>query len=72
LSTESTYSANNSLRRAYFGGGRRVSIFPLGDLRPGRPLTGPAITEAETTTVLVDTGDRVTVNQLGSLCIELG
>jgi N-methylhydantoinase A len=34
-------------------------------------LVGPAIIEAETTTVLVDTGDRVTVNTLGWLEIAL-
>ena len=38
---------------------------------PGHTLTGPAIIEAETTTVLVDTGDRVTVNALGWLDIAL-
>jgi N-methylhydantoinase A len=40
-------------------------------LLPGHSLTGPAIIEAETTTVLVDTGDRVTVNALGWLDIAL-
>jgi N-methylhydantoinase A len=34
-------------------------------------LNGPAIIEAETTTVLVDTGDHVTVNPLGWLDIAL-
>ena len=32
---------------------------------------GPAIIEAETTTVLIDEGDRVTVNALGWLDIAL-
>ena len=49
-----------------------VPVYALGDLQPGHTLTGPAIIEAETTTVLVDTGDRVTVNDLGWLDIELG
>jgi N-methylhydantoinase A len=40
-------------------------------LQPGQTLTGPAIIEAETTTVLLDTGDRVTVNPLGWLDISL-
>ena len=34
-------------------------------LRPGHTLTGPAIIEAETTTVLVDIGDRVTRQSVG-------
>jgi N-methylhydantoinase A len=38
---------------------------------PGHSLTGPAIIEAETTTVLVDTSDRVAVNALGWLDITL-
>ena len=43
----------------------------MDDLQPGHTLTGPAIIEAETTTVLIDTGDCVTVNALGWLDIEL-
>jgi N-methylhydantoinase A len=37
----------------------------------GYGLNGAAIIEAETTTVLVDTGDSVTVNALGWLDIKL-
>ena len=40
-------------------------------LQPGPFADGPAIIEAETTTVLVDTGDRVSVNALGWLDIAL-
>jgi len=40
-------------------------------LRPGHTLGGPAIIEAETTTVLVDAGDSVKVNALGWLDISL-
>ncbi|MCC8937199.1 hydantoinase/oxoprolinase family protein, partial [Bradyrhizobium sp. Arg68] len=58
-------------RQAWLGGWREVPVYALDDLRPGHALTGPAIIEAETTTVLVDTGDRVTVNPLGWLDITL-
>jgi N-methylhydantoinase A len=58
-------------RQAFFGGWRDVPVYALDDLRPGHSLSGPAIIEAETTTVLIDTGDRVTVNPLGWLDIEL-
>jgi N-methylhydantoinase A len=58
-------------RQAFFGGWREVPVYALDDLQLGHSLTGPAIIEAETTTVLVDTGDRVTVNGLGWLDIEL-
>jgi N-methylhydantoinase A len=60
-----------SRRQAFFGGWRDVPVYALDDLRPGHSLIGPSIIEAETTTVLVDTGDRVTVNPLGWLDIEL-
>ena len=61
----------HSRRQAFFGGWRDAPVYALDDLRPGHTLTGPAIIEAETTTVLVDTGDRVTVNALGWLDISL-
>ena len=48
-----------------------MPVFALDDLQPGHALTGPAIIEAETTTVLIDTGDSVTVNALGWLDISL-
>ena len=63
--------APRSRREAYFGGWRDVPVYALDSLQPGHSLTGPAIIEAETTTVLVDTGDRVTVNALGWLDIAL-
>jgi N-methylhydantoinase A len=58
-------------RQVWFGGWREVPVYGLDDLRPGQSFTGPAIIEAETTTVLVDTGDRVSVNALGWLDITL-
>ena len=48
-----------------------MPVYALDALQPGHSLTGPAIIEAETTTVLVDTGDRVSVNALGWLDITL-
>jgi N-methylhydantoinase A len=58
-------------RQAFFGGWREVPVYALDALLPGHSLAGPAIIEAETTTVLVDTGDRVSVNALGWLDITL-
>ena len=58
-------------RQAWFGEWREVPVYALDDLRPGHALTGPAIIEAETTTVVVDEGDRVSVNALGWLDIAL-
>jgi N-methylhydantoinase A len=70
-SAASSTCSPRSRRQAFFGGWREVPVYALDELQPGHTLTGPAIIEAETTTVLVDTGDRVTVNALGWLDISL-
>jgi N-methylhydantoinase A len=59
-------------RQAFFGAWRETPIYSLDDLQPGHSVIGPAIIEAETTTVVVAAGDRVTVNTLGWLDIALG
>src|SRR5262249_20707317 len=38
-------------RKAWFGGWREVDVFAFDNLKPGQTLEGPAIIEAETTTV---------------------
>jgi N-methylhydantoinase A len=58
-------------RQAYFGEWREVPVYSLESLAPGQSLDGAAIIEAETTTVIVNAGDRVTVNGLGWLDIAL-
>jgi N-methylhydantoinase A len=60
-----------SRRKAFFGEWREVPIYALDDLEPGQGLEGPAIVEAETTTVVINTGDRLTVNALGWLDIRV-
>jgi N-methylhydantoinase A len=59
-------------RQAFFGGWREVPVFSLDGLQPGHSIIGPGIIEAETTTVVIGAGDRVTVNALGWLDIALG
>ena len=58
-------------RKAFFGEWRDVPVYALDALQPGDMLDGPAIVEAETTTVIVNSGDRITVNELGWLDIRL-
>lgn len=58
-------------RKAFFGAWREVDVYALDDLHTGNTITGPAIVEAETTTVVINQGDRLTVNALGWLDIEL-
>ncbi|MBR1152620.1 hydantoinase/oxoprolinase family protein [Bradyrhizobium sp. JYMT SZCCT0428] len=69
--TSASACAPSGTRQAFFGGWREVPVYALDALQPGHSLNGPAIIEAETTTVLVDTGDRVSVNALGWLDITL-
>ncbi|QWG14045.1 hydantoinase/oxoprolinase family protein [Bradyrhizobium sediminis] len=63
--------APRATRQAWFGQWREVPVHALDDLRPGHALAGPAIIEAETTTVVINEGDKVSVNALGWLDIEL-
>ncbi|MBI5265246.1 MAG: hydantoinase/oxoprolinase family protein [Bradyrhizobium sp.] len=58
-------------RQAFFGEWREVPVYALENLRPGHFLEGPAIVEAETTTVVINRGDRIKVNSLGWLDIQL-
>ncbi|WGR91088.1 hydantoinase/oxoprolinase family protein [Bradyrhizobium sp. ISRA443] len=69
--TSTAPCAPRGKRQAWFGAWREVPVYALDDLKPGQSLMGPAIIEAETTTVLVDTDDRVVVNALGWLDITL-
>jgi N-methylhydantoinase A len=64
--------APRTTRQAFFGAWREVPVYALDDLQPGHAFEGPGIVEAETTTVIVGEGDRVTVNALGWLDIALG
>jgi N-methylhydantoinase A len=58
-------------RLAFFGGWREVPVFSLEALAPGQSFEGTAIIDAETTTIILNEGDRVTVNPLGWLDIKL-
>ncbi|GJD53321.1 Acetophenone carboxylase gamma subunit [Methylobacterium crusticola] len=60
-----------SRRRAFLGSWREVPVHPVEALSPGAVHEGPAIFEADTTTVLIGEGDRARVNALGWLDIRL-
>jgi len=64
--------AIRSRRKAWFGKWQDVPVYALDDLRPGQALLGPAIIEAETTTVVINAGDKLIVNALGWLDINVG
>jgi N-methylhydantoinase A len=63
--------APRSRRRAFLGGWREVDVYALDDFKPGARLAGPAIIEAETTTVVIKEGDELLVNGLGWLDIRI-
>jgi len=58
-------------RHAYFDGWRDVPVYALEDVCPGHEIIGPAVIEAETTTVILGIDDRATANSLGWIDIEL-
>jgi N-methylhydantoinase A len=66
-----TPCAPRSTRKAWFGDCCEVPVYALDDLRPGHTLDGPAIIEAETTTVMINAGDRLAVNGRGWLDIRI-
>src|SRR5215217_5983218 len=70
--SSSVTSAARKTRRAFFGKWCEVPIYSLESLRPGQSFEGAAIIDAETTTIVVNAKDRVTVNALGWLDIQLG
>jgi N-methylhydantoinase A len=55
----------------WFGTWREVDVYAFEDLKPGQTLAGPAIVEAETTTVVINDGDVLSVNSLGWLDIRV-
>jgi N-methylhydantoinase A len=71
VATEPTAEPRIGERRAYFDGWRTVPVYRIEALRPGMTVEGPAIFDAETTTVLAAEGDAVTVNRYGWLDIRL-
>jgi N-methylhydantoinase A len=64
-------AAPHQKRKAYFGEWKDVDVYAADQLRPGNVIEGPAIIEAETTTVIVNVGDRVTVNARRWLDMEI-
>jgi N-methylhydantoinase A len=59
-------------RRALFGEWIEVPVYAMDALKPGHAVMGPAIVEAETTTVVIGAKDRLSVNALGWLDIAVG
>jgi N-methylhydantoinase A len=61
----------SGMRHVHFGGWIDAATFDLDMLAPGQVITGPAIIESSTTTVLLRTGDEATVTPLGWLDVTV-
>jgi N-methylhydantoinase A/oxoprolinase/acetone carboxylase beta subunit len=48
------------------------SVYDRAGLLAGNTIEGPAIVEEAASTTIISSGDRLTVNDLGHLVIELG
>ncbi len=71
--TGGTTGVPEATRQVWLAGGwRDTPIYRRGQLPPGAALAGPAIVEQLDTTIVVEPGDRVTVDALGNLMIEVG
>ncbi|MGQ9366410.1 hydantoinase/oxoprolinase family protein [Azospirillum sp. ST 5-10] len=68
-----TGPARPTRRKTMFAGGGWIEapVFALDALAPGHVVAGPAIVEAETTTVVLHGGDRASVTPLGWLDIAV-
>lgn len=58
-------------RPVYLEGWRDVPVLRLDQLSPGDKIIGPALVDAETTTVVIGDGDRASINPFGWLDIVL-
>jgi N-methylhydantoinase A len=72
LKSSAAIGAPRTRRRAFFGEWIEVPVYSMDALKPGHTFAGPAIVEAETTTVVIGEKDRLTVNALGWLDIAVG
>ena len=65
-------AAPGSRRRIYLGAWRDVTVFDFDALAPGQEVTGPALVESATTTVLLRPGDRALTSAIGWLDVSIG
>jgi N-methylhydantoinase A len=58
-------------RGVYLDSWHEVPVYDLDGMAPGQGVSGPAILEAATTTVLLRAGERASVTPLGWLDVRL-
>ena len=66
-------AGTEAVRQVWFDDGWHATpVFSRQQLMPGREFVGPAIVEQLDCTVVIEPGDRVLVDALGNLLIEVG
>lgn len=73
LPQQKVAAAPHAVRKAYFGPatGRDVPVFRRSDLPPGTAISGPAIVEEKTSTIVLYPGQRALVDQYRNIEIEM-
>ena len=59
--------ARKGTRKVYLGEWEEVSVYDIGRLSPGVEIAGPAVLESDFTAILVEAGDRASVDRLGGV-----
>lgn len=72
VASQASPIAVSSSRTIYLDGPQQVPVFNFAGLAAGDRITGPALIESETTTILIGHSDLLKVNKLGWLDIEIG
>ena len=58
-------------RQIYLGGWTDAPIYEISELSPGSSVDGPAVLESDFTTVLVETGDKATIDSYGGIELQV-
>jgi 5-oxoprolinase (ATP-hydrolysing) len=58
-------------RQIYLGGWTDAPVYEISDLSPGSTVDGPAVLESDFTTVLVETGDKATIDPYGGIELQV-
>jgi N-methylhydantoinase A/oxoprolinase/acetone carboxylase beta subunit/N-methylhydantoinase B/oxoprolinase/acetone carboxylase alpha subunit len=70
--TGATLGEPSGQRRVFLGAWYTVPVYTTASLSPGVALEGPALLEAPFTTILVEPGDRVSVDRYGGIVLQVG
>ena len=58
-------------RQVYLGGWTDAPVYEISELSPGSSVDGPAVLESDFTTVLVESGDKATIDPYGGIELQV-